>query len=369
MRQAHRRMRGAAKGLANMLGLRRPSSYRNERTRMHRGGGAAASAEQALAAEQAIERRRVRRPGAADPRRPGAADPAKPAPPVYQRKPPAGAQQPRRQRRPRRLPETETQKAALAAFDARIGQSYGDGPTARLRRRSEPSLKPSPRVKLAEPSLIDDDKKSRRMPSQLNRRPPPPSTRRRSENDKPTKLCCDRCDGDHMTEKCPHFKKDRGTHPDATRMLGKKGKVLGGNAPPLITTRGRVVPQPPDGSCLFHSLSYGLREGNASGLRRELMQFIRKHPDLEIAGDPLRDWIRWDALVSVQKYADKMSRGGWGGGIEMAAFSELKGCNVEVYEQCSAGFKRISLFEKSGSTRTVRVCYRGGVHYDALELR
>ena len=55
------------------------------------------------------------------------------------------------------------------------------------------------------------------------------------------------------------------------------------------------------------------------------MQFIRKHPDLEIAGDPLRDWIRWDALVSVQKYADKMSRGGWGGGIEMAAFSELKG--------------------------------------------
>ena len=99
------------------------------------------------------------------------------------------------------------------------------------------------------------------------------------------------------------------------------------------------------------------------------MQFIRKHPDLEIAGDPLRDWIRWDALVSVQKYADKMSRGGWGGGIEMAAFSELKGCNVEVYEQCSAGFKRISLFEKSGASRTVRVCYRGGVHYDALELR
>jgi hypothetical protein len=364
MRQAHRRMRGAAKGLANMLGLRTPSRYRNERTRTNRGGGAAASAEQALAAEQAIERRRVRRPGAAD-------HPTKPAPPKAIRQTPYGApQQPRRQRRPRRLPETETQKAALAAFDSRIGQSYGDGPTARLRRRSEPSLKPSPRVKLAEPSgMPDDDKKLRRMPSQLNRRPPPPSTRRRSENDKPAKLCCDRCDGDHMTEKCPHFKKDRGTHPDATRMLGKKGKVLGGNAPPLITTRGRVVPQPPDGSCLFHSLSYGLREGNASGLRRELMQFIRKHPDLEIAGDPLRDWIRWDALVSVQKYADKMSRGGWGGGIEMAAFSELKGCNVEVYEQCSAGFKRISLFEKSGASRTVRVCYRGGVHYDALELR
>ena len=44
MRQAHRRMRGAAKGLANMLGLRTPSRYRNERTRTNRGGGAAASA-------------------------------------------------------------------------------------------------------------------------------------------------------------------------------------------------------------------------------------------------------------------------------------------------------------------------------------
>ena len=146
MRQAHRRMRGAAKGLANMLGLRTPSRYRNERTRTNRGGGAAASAEQALAAEQAIERRRVRRPGAD-------ARPTKPAPPTnpYERKPPAGSQ-PRRQRRPRPRETTETQKAALAAFDARIGQSYGDGPTARLRRRSEPSLKPSPRVKLAEPT-------------------------------------------------------------------------------------------------------------------------------------------------------------------------------------------------------------------------
>jgi len=63
-----------------------------------------------------------------------------------------------------------------------------------------------------------------------------------------------------------------------------------------------------------------------------------------------------------------MSRGGWGGGIEMAAFSESKNCNVEVYEQCAQGFKRISLFAKPGAARTVRVCYRGGVHYDALVM-
>ena len=98
------------------------------------------------------------------------------------------------------------------------------------------------------------------------------------------------------------------------------------------------------------------------------MNFIRNNPDLEICETPLKDWIHWDALVSVSKYTDRMARGGWGGGIEMAATSELKNCNVEVYEQCAQGFKRISLFEKSGAKRTVRVCYRGGVHYDALVM-
>ena len=51
MRRARMNMRSAAKGAANLLGLRTPSRYRNERTRTNRGGGAAASAEQALAAE------------------------------------------------------------------------------------------------------------------------------------------------------------------------------------------------------------------------------------------------------------------------------------------------------------------------------
>ena len=30
--------------------------------------------------------------------------------------------------------------------------------------------------------------------------------------------------------------------------------------------------------------------------------------------------------------------------------------------------KRISLFQKQGAEKTVRVCYRGGVHYDSLVI-
>ena len=137
----------------------------------------------------------------------------------------------------------------------------------------------------------------------------------------------------------------------------------------VVVRRARVIPQPPDGSCLFHSLSYGLRDGRgATSLRREIMAFIRNNPDLKISDTPLRDWIHWDALVSVATYTQRMSRGGWGGGIEMAATSELKNCNVEVYEQCALGYKRISLFQKQGAEKTVRVCYRGGVHYDSLVI-
>jgi hypothetical protein len=89
----------------------------------------------------------------------------------------------------------------------------------------------------------------------------------------------------------------------------------GGN---VVVTSGRVVRQPGDGSCLFHSLSYGLADGTSASqvrdtavphppppptlpcdgalqLRRELASFVLKHPDLEIADDPLKDWVAWDS--------------------------------------------------------------------------
>ena len=48
---------------------------------------------------------------------------------------------------------------------------------------------------------------------------------------------------------------------------------------------------------------------------------------------------------SVTSYTAKMAMGGRGGGIEMAAAARLKRVNVEVYETCAAGFKRISVFD------------------------
>jgi hypothetical protein len=192
---------------------------------------------------------------------------------------------------------------------------------------------------------------------------------------KPTKctsskpLCCDKCDGKHETDDCPYFKKKRENHPDAKK--GSKDK-LGGTSllPGSYLQNAKVVRQPGDGSCLFHSMSYGLHSLNASRLRAEICSFITKNPTLNISDTPLQDWVKWDSGYStVQEYARHMSHSAWGGGIEMACVSQMKDCNVHVYERSGSGFKRISAFDcprQPQSKPTVRVLYGGGVHYDAL---
>ena len=188
-------------------------------------------------------------------------------------------------------------------------------------------------------------------------------------NGKQKKLCCDKCDGKHDTSQCPYFKKDREDHPDAQKNAYKK---IGGvsNLPGSIYYNARLVRQPGDGSCLFHSMSYGLRDGsNASKLRAELCNFIANNPDCKISDTPLSDWIKWDSSINCSQYARKMSGNSWGGGIEMAITSHIKKCNVHVYEKNMFGYKRISAFdyaEEPEKRQTIRVVYQGSCHYDAL---
>lgn len=181
---------------------------------------------------------------------------------------------------------------------------------------------------------------------------------------------CDKCDGSHQTPACPWFRKARDRHPDAAPARDKRN--LGGSGPAEILRTARVVRQPGDGSCLFHALAYGLRDGStAHALRRQVATFIESNPTLTISDSPLKDWVFWDSGSSVASYCRRMAQGGvWGGGIEMAAVSHLKRVNVFVYQgDVSRGFKRISSFEVPHATKAVRVLYGSGVHYDALDAR
>jgi len=164
----------------------------------------------------------------------------------------------------------------------------------------------------------------------------------------------------------PNIQETRDNHPDAQRGKPKSIGDVGGDN--FILRSARVVPQPGDGSCLFHSLAFGMGgRATARELRRDICGFVERNGDLSIADTPLKDWIKWDGGGSVSSYARRMAIGGWGGGIEMAAFSQMKRVNVHVFERCSTGYKRISAFNVPGASKTIRVLYRGGVHYDALE--
>lgn len=185
-------------------------------------------------------------------------------------------------------------------------------------------------------------------------------------------LCCDKCDGPHATDDCPHFSKPREKHPDAWSCYGKakSSQDTGGDGAPLVRN-ARVITQPGDGSCLFHSLSYGLNDGhNASTLRREICSYLQTHPEVTIGDTKLKDWIEWDSdsRETVQSYAQRMSSGSWGGGIEMAALTKMKNINVHVYEKCADGFRRISCFETPGAQKTISVLYKGRMHYDAIVI-
>jgi len=181
---------------------------------------------------------------------------------------------------------------------------------------------------------------------------------------------CDKCDGKHDTDACPHFKKARDKHADAWQNYGSKGSESASAQWPVLR-RARVVPQPGDGSCLFHSLSYGLRGTNASRLRAEIAEYIAKNPNTTVANNPIKDWVLWDTGMDTSSYASRMRTGSqWGGAVELAVCAKMRSVHVHVYERGNSGFKRISSFEGDAGpgAPVVSLCYGGRVHYDALEV-
>lgn len=193
---------------------------------------------------------------------------------------------------------------------------------------------------------------------------------------------CDKCDGPHATSKCPYFNgKVRENHKDAFQayIRLKKQKKLGtdnktaSRADILENVRGKVIGQPGDGSCLFHSLSYGLGGGmTAPVLRRQIEDYISAHPDEDLNGTAIKEWVEWDSGNTVIAYTGMMRNSrNWGGAIEIAVCAHMKGVQIDVYERNRNGlFKRISSFKPSTGHKTsnskINILYGGRCHYDAL---
>ncbi|CAE8639648.1 unnamed protein product [Polarella glacialis] len=205
---------------------------------------------------------------------------------------------------------------------------------------------------------------------------------------------CDKCDGPHDAEDCPHFKKVRDDHKDAWAKYGSvagqeaEGDLAGGEE--LVLRSARVFRQPGDGSCLFHSLAYahnvhnnnsnnnnsnnnnnGLKSVDAVELRAEIADFIASHPETEVANNPIRDWVLWNSGLDPASYADSMRTGSrWGGAVEIAVCALVRQVCINVFEPSkeSGEFLRISAFgDQSLCTTPLSLLYGGRVHYDALQ--
>jgi len=181
---------------------------------------------------------------------------------------------------------------------------------------------------------------------------------------------CDKCDSKgHASADCPHYRKPRESHPDAQK---KRAAHMSASVGTVIVASAKVVHQPGDGSCLFHSVAYGLGDGTSGRmLRRQITSFIAANPNLKVADATLKEWVKWDSNTSVKAYTSRMASRGWGGGIELAAGSRLRKVNIHVYERLSEDadvFKRISCFDCPHATKVVNVLYQGNVHYDALVI-
>eukprot|EP00931_Biecheleriopsis_adriatica_P018575 TRINITY_DN12975_c0_g1_i1.p1 TRINITY_DN12975_c0_g1~~TRINITY_DN12975_c0_g1_i1.p1 ORF type:complete len:530 (+),score=152.76 TRINITY_DN12975_c0_g1_i1:100-1689(+) len=181
---------------------------------------------------------------------------------------------------------------------------------------------------------------------------------------------CDKCDGPHHEDDCPFFKgRKRFNHKDALDRYGKKGQKneSSGSEEVVVLKTAKIIPQPGDGSCLFHSLSYGLKSTDASKLRAEIADHIAANPKAEVAGNPIKDWVLWDTGMDVSAYAKTMRTGSrWGGAVELAVCAKLKQVAIHIFEKGPKGFKRISVFGEG--KQVVRLHYGGRVHYDALEI-
>ena len=141
-----------------------------------------------------------------------------------------------------------------------------------------------------------------------------------------------------------------------------------GSSLPVVVF-GRLVPQPGDGSCLFHSLGHYFG-ASAAELRSEAASTIEANPALEISGTPLHKWIEWDENLSPPSYAARLRSGSWGGALELAVISAMMGVVIHVYEPVQADqYRRIATFgsvDDNAFTAVAHIAFRGRCHYDAL---
>lgn len=154
----------------------------------------------------------------------------------------------------------------------------------------------------------------------------------------------------------------------------------------VFLSSARVIRQPADNSCLYHSLSYCLAaedlienvysHNDGFQLRTSVNTFIRDNGNVNINLAPevrtsITEAVHMEGY-SCQTYSQLMSNTNeWGGVIEIATVAEMFAVNICIYIPVhnSRLYKWLGTFRCSScdaDTTDIYILYKGQNHYDSL---
>ena len=198
---------------------------------------------------------------------------------------------------------------------------------------------------------------------------------RSSSSSSSTRLICEKCDKEHCTNDCPHFKDDRGQHPDATTRRG--GYISDVSAHPDIAAT--VVQKDGDGHCLFRSLgNYPNGDQGWSRtmqLRNQIAKYQKDHPTMRVYGTAAKnstfeEYVLEEKGETMDHYAFLMTdTTRYGGAFEIDAFSKMNKKRVIVYVKSGKVWTPwLVVGEDYGEEDVVRLGFVDNNHYVRLVL-
>ena len=144
-----------------------------------------------------------------------------------------------------------------------------------------------------------------------------------------------------------------------------------------IEAAGTLEKQPPDGSCLYRSLisgekRLGRRSCDVVNLREQLAAWVKRNGAKQYNGRSVEQWLQSElcSSMSVKEYAQRQSRGGWGGSIEILAFVISRKTAVWVWIPIGRGrYRRTSFLQVPEGPSEGRIdVVHTGAHYDLVQL-
>ena len=167
---------------------------------------------------------------------------------------------------------------------------------------------------------------------------------------------------------------------------------------PLIPPKGssgnersfRVRVAPSDGHCLYHAMAHGVQGGaawrlwsvaSARAMRVRIAQYMLDHPDADLGGASLRQWVREETGKSIRTYATEMKKRGWGGAVEVAVAAHVHQRCFVIFRRADHGedsaasearlgdgtrLRRMVAFNEGAAGEEIALVFEGGNHYNSL---